>query len=73
LNERFNASSYPSNFFLTLALKRSSFRLFNKIGVTKDYEKSELILDAMLELDAHNWVTLDIVPHLTYTRLIAGF
>jgi hypothetical protein len=39
-------------------IKRSSFRLFNKIGVTKDYEKSELILDAMLELDAHNWVTL---------------
>jgi hypothetical protein len=39
-------------------IKRSSFRLFKKIGVTKDYEKSELILDAMLELDAHNWVTL---------------
>jgi hypothetical protein len=37
-------------------IKRSSFRLFKKIGVTKDYEKSELIMDAMLELDAHNWV-----------------
>jgi hypothetical protein len=26
-------------------IKRSSFRLFKKIGVTKDYEKSELIMD----------------------------
>jgi hypothetical protein len=39
-------------------IKRSSFRLFKKIGVTKDYEKSELILNVMLELEAHNWVTL---------------
>jgi hypothetical protein len=39
-------------------LKRSSVKIFKKLGITKDLDKSDILMDAMLELDAHSWVSL---------------
>jgi hypothetical protein len=39
-------------------LKRSSVKIFKKLGITKDLDKSDILMNAMLELDAHNWVSL---------------
>jgi hypothetical protein len=39
-------------------LKRSSVKIFKKLGISKDVEKSDILMNAMLELDAHNWVSL---------------
>jgi hypothetical protein len=34
-------------------LKRSSVKIFKKLGITKDVEKSDILMNAMLELDAY--------------------